>query len=397
MRIAQVAPLVEAVPPKLYGGTERIVSYLTEALVDQGHDVTLFAAGDSVTRAKLEPMTPRALRLDGRVSDPVAPTMLMIERVVQQADRFDVIHFHLDYLPLPVARRIKTPTVTTLHGRLDLPELKPVYAEFRDAPLVSISDTQRAPLPDVRWLGTVHHGLPIDLLHPTREPEGYLAFLGRIAPEKGPDAAIRIARRAGRVLRIAAKVDAADREYFETVVRPMLDQPGIEFIGEIAEAQKGAFLGNAAALLFPIDWPEPFGLVMIEAMACGTPVIAYRRGSVPEVIDDGITGLIVEGEDAAVHAVDRVPQLDRSRVRRVFERQFTSARMAYEYTALYRQLQPARTRGIDRADLLGLDLVTPLALLEPEVDEPADPPDLPAMLAQLKKRGRSGGGPRELT
>ncbi len=393
MRIAQVAPLVEAVPPKLYGGTERIVSYLTNALVDQGHDVTLFASGDSVTKAKLEAVTPRALRLDGTVRDPLAPTMLMIEKVAQQADRFDVIHFHLDYLPLSLARRLRTPTVTTLHGRLDLPELKPVYDQFRDAPLVSISDAQRAPLPMARWVGTVHHGLPVNLLSPVAQPQGYLAFLGRISPEKGPEAAIRIARRAGRPLYIAAKVDAADREYFEAVIRPMLDQPGVEFVGEITEAQKAAFLGNAAALLFPIDWPEPFGLVMVEAMACGTPVIAYRRGSVSEVIDDGVTGLIVEREDAAVDAVDRVRLLDRARIRRVFERRFTGARMAYDYAAIYQRLARARSR----ADLLGLDLLTPIDLLESDVEDGAKLPDLPAMLAWLKKRGRSGGGSRELT
>lgn len=348
MRIAQVSPLAEAVPPKLYGGTERIVSYLSEALIEQGHAVTLFASGDSVTRATLVPMIPRALRLDGAERDFLAPTMLMIETVARQADRFDIIHLHLDYLPLALFRHIATPALTTLHGRLDHPELAPVYGAFSDAPLVSISDAQRTPLPGASWAGTVHHGLPLDLLRPTGPPGGYLAFLGRISPEKGPAAAIRIARRAGRTLRIAAKIDTSDRAYFEEVVRPMLAEPGIEFIGEITEARKAEFLSGADALLFPIDWPEPFGLVMIEAMACGTPVIAYRRGSVPEVIEHGLTGLLVDDEDAAVRAIARLPMLDRGRVRRAFERRFTSMHMARDYVALYRRLCARRPSQVSR-------------------------------------------------
>jgi len=338
MRIAQVAPLIESVPPKLYGGTERVVAYLTEALIDMGHEVTLFASGDSNTRARLVSTCPRALRLDPAVRDPLPHTLLLIERVRQMADEFDILHFHVDLLHFPTFRGYKHRSVTTLHGRLDLPDLLPFAREFDDMPVVSISDAQRTPLPFMNWVATVPHGLPKDLLTFQPKPEGYLAFLGRISPEKGPERAIRIARRAGLPLKIAAKVDRADQAYYETVVRPMLRQPGIEFLGEIREAEKSEFLGNAVALLFPVDWPEPFGLVMIEAMACGTPVIAFRRGSVPEVLDDGVTGLIVDDEAQAVRAIEHAQRLDRRAIRAVFERRFTAERMAADYVSVYRRL-----------------------------------------------------------
>ena len=344
MRIAQVAPLAEAVPPRLYGGTERIVSYLTEELVALGHDVTLFASGDSRTAARLEAIVPRALRLDASVRDTIAPHVLMLTRLQERLRDFDVIHFHIDHLHLPIMRVAGVPFLTTLHGRLDLPEIEPLFRAYPEAPFVSISDAQRRPLPFVRWAGTVHHGLPPDLLPFSPQHDGYLAFLGRISPEKGPEAAIRIARAAGLPLRIAAKVDRVDREYFETVVRPMLDQPGIEFIGEINEAEKAGFLGRAAALLFPIQWPEPFGIVMIEAMACGTPVIAFNRGSVPEVVEDGVTGFVVEDETGALDALRRLGLLDRAAVRRGFEARFTARRMAEDYLGIYRRLAQADTQ-----------------------------------------------------
>ncbi len=287
MRIAQVAPLYESVPPKYYGGTERIVSYLTEELVRQGHDVTLFASGDSVTAAQLVPACPSSLRLDRSCEDQLAHHVLMLEHVVQRAAEFDVLHFHVDYLHFPFSRRQPTPHVTTLHGRLDIPDLVPLYREFNGVPLVSISDAQREPLPWANWLATVYHGLPPDLYRFRGEPGGYLAFLGRISPEKRVDRAIEIAQRVRMPLRIAAKIDAVDQAYFEREIEPLLDDPLVEYVGEIGETEKDEFLGNAQALLFPIDWPEPFGLVMIEALACGTPVIAYRHGSVPEVLDDG--------------------------------------------------------------------------------------------------------------
>jgi glycosyltransferase involved in cell wall biosynthesis len=344
VRIAQVAPLIESVPPKLYGGTERIVSYLTEELVALGHDVTLFASGDSVTRATLRAGAPRALRFDEACGEPLAYEIVMLERVAQGAPRFDVVHFHTDCLHLPLFRRLVVPYVTTLHGRLDLPELAPLYAEFAEAPLVSISNRQRRPLEWANWLGTVHHGLPADLLMPRasrEEHDDYLAFLGRICPEKRPDLAIRVAIESGRRLRIAAKVDKVDRAYFEREIRPLLAAPGIEFIGEIDDSRKSEFLGKAAALLFPIDWPEPFGLVMIEAFACGTPVIAFDRGSVPEVVEDGVTGFVVDGVGDAVAAVGEIGRFDRARIREEFERRFTSRRMAQDYLALYRSLANA--------------------------------------------------------
>jgi glycosyltransferase involved in cell wall biosynthesis len=338
MKIAQVSSLMEAVPPKLYGGTERIVAYLTDELVDMGHDVTLFASGDSVTKAKLEAAWPRAMRLDDTVGDYLAPHILMLEQIARRARQFDIIHLHVDYVAYPIFCRAGAPFLTTLHGRLDLATLPPLYETFDDVPVISISDAQREPLPEANYAATIHHGLPVRLLNRGKGEGGYLAFLGRISPEKAPDAAIRIAGRAGMKLKIAAKVDKVDRAYFEERVRPLLDQPHVEFIGEIAEHQKSEFLGNAAGLLFPIAWREPFGLAMIEAMACGTPVIAMRNGSVPEVVDDGVTGYIVGSEDQAVSAARRLATLDRNRVRRVFETRFTARRMAEDYLAVYRRL-----------------------------------------------------------
>ena len=338
MRIAQVAPLAEAVPPRFYGGTERIVSYLTEELVAMGHEVTLFAAGDSVTAACLVPVVPRALRLDPGVRDTVSPHILMIARVLDLLDRFDVVHFHIDHFQLPAMRGRGVPFVSTFHGRLDLPELQPLLDAFPEASFLSISDSQRRPLSGVNWAATIPHGLPAGLLPFSRRDAGYLAFLGRISPEKGPDAAIRIARAAGMPLRIAAKVDRADQAYFDTVIRPMLDGGGVAFIGEINEGQKAGFLGGARALLAPIDWPEPFGLVMIEAMACGTPVIAFDRGSVPEVVEPGRSGFIVRDEAGAVAALARLGELDRAAVRARFDARFTARRMAEDHVALYQQL-----------------------------------------------------------
>jgi glycosyltransferase involved in cell wall biosynthesis len=343
MRIAQVAPLTEAVPPKFYGGTERVVHWLTEELVALGHEVTLFASGDSQTSAKLEATWPKALRLDGSVRDPNALHMVMLERVRQKCDdeEFDFLHFHLDYYPFSLFCRQPTPFVTTLHGRLDLPEHQPVFTTFADIPVISISNAQRRPAPQANFIQTVYHGLPENLLTPRPVTPGYLAVLGRIAPEKGVDRAIRIAKRCGVPLRIAAKVDRTDEEYFDQIIRPMLDHPLIEFIGEIGDREKPDFLSGALALLLPIDWPEPFGIVMIEAMACGTPVIAYNRGSVPEVVDEGITGFVVEDEMSAVAAVGRVGGLDRGAVRRQFEARFTARRMAQDYLAAYRGLVEA--------------------------------------------------------
>ncbi|WP_028212006.1 glycosyltransferase family 4 protein [Paraburkholderia mimosarum] len=349
MRIAQIAPLYEAVPPKLYGGTERVVSYLTEALVELGHEVTLFASGDSVTSAKLDAAWPRALRLDPTIRDALAPHMVLLERVRRVAQEFDVLHFHLDYLPFPLFSNMDTPFVTTLHGRLDLPELQPVFEQFPTAPVISISDSQRQPLPHAAWQNTIYHGLPQDLLTPQadRKPE-YLAFLGRICPEKRVDTAIRIAALSGLPLKIAAKVDKADQDYFRTEIEPLLSEAHVEFIGEINEAQKPAFLSGAKALLFPIDWSEPFGLVMIEAMACGTPVIAFNRGSVPEVIDPGITGHVVEDVQGAVAALQNIDSLSREAIRQQFERRFTSHIMASNYVDTYTALIEAAQRPVLR-------------------------------------------------
>ena len=338
MRIAQVAPLYESVPPTLYGGTERIVSYLTEELVRQGHDVCLFASGDSRTSAQLVPMRACSIRLDRSCRDPLAAHIVMIEQVIAQQHRFDLIHYHIDYLHYPVSRRGITPHVTTLHGRLDLPELGPIYDEFAEMPVISISDAQREPLPQANWIGTVHHGIPASLCAFSPGGSGYLAFLGRISPEKRTDRAIQIATRCGRPLKIAAKVDNVDRDYFEACIKPLLTNPLVEFVGEISDAEKPAFLGGADALLFPIDWPEPFGLVMIESLACGTPVIAYRGGSVEEIVAEGVTGFVVTDIPAAAAAVERAIALDRHRGRDVFERRFTAARMAADYVNLYTQI-----------------------------------------------------------
>jgi glycosyltransferase involved in cell wall biosynthesis len=345
MKIAQIAPLTESVPPKLYGGTERIVSYLTEALVELGHDVTLFASGDSRTSAKLEAVWPRALRLDPAIRDRIAPHMLMMELVRRRADEFDVLHFHMDYYSFSLFGRQTTPYVTTLHGRLDLPEQQPVFDTFPEAPVISISNAQRAPMPQANWMTTIHHGLPETLYQPLPRERKYLAFMGRISPEKRVDTAIRIAGRCGLPIRIAAKVDSADREYFEKEIEPLLALPHVEYIGEIADHQKAEFLSGAQALLFPIDWPEPFGLVMIEAMACGTPVVAFRRGSVPEVLEHGLTGYIVDDENAAVEAVGRLGELSRERVRQRFDERFTARRMALDYLAAYQRLAPVQRQG----------------------------------------------------
>ncbi len=347
MRIAQVAPLIESVPPRLYGGTERVVSYLTEELVREGHDVTLFATADSETSARLVPCAERALRQDARVRDPWAYHLRMLERVFQEAHRFDIIHFHIDYLHYPMSRRSAIPTLTTLHGRLDLPDLVPVYREFDDIPLVSISDAQRHPLPWVNWQGTVYHGLPLDLHTFRAHPRGdYLVFLGRLSPEKRVDRAIDIAQRIGMPLKIAAKVDQADMAYFEAEVRHRLDHPLIEYLGEVGGPDKDELLGNARALLFPIDWPEPFGLVMIESLACGTPVVAYPCGSVPEVLEQGVTGFVVASIDEAVEAVRRIDGVSRMRCRASFEQRFSAPRMAHDYLHLYRRLASRRAEGL---------------------------------------------------
>jgi glycosyltransferase involved in cell wall biosynthesis len=341
LRVAIIAPLHESVPPKFYGGTERVVSYLTEELVGQGHEVTLFATADSRTRAELRPMARQGLRLDPGCRDAMAHHLVMLDHVMDAAAEFDIVHFHLDYLHLPFAKRLGVPTVTTLHGRLDIPELWMVHRRFRDQPVVSISDAQRRPMAWANWLATVPHGVPARL-YPFRErPGAYLAFLGRISPEKRPDRAIRLAREAGIPLKIAAKVEKTDQRYFEEVIRPLLAAPGVEFVGEIGEADKARFLGEALALLFPIDWPEPFGLVMIEAIACGTPVLAWRCGSVPEIMVQGKTGFIVEDEQTAAAAIRRMPDLDRAACRRVFEQRFSVERMASDYLTVYRRLSRA--------------------------------------------------------
>ena len=335
MRIAQISPLYESCPPQLYGGTERVVSYLTEELVRQGHEVTLFASGDSQTKATLRAPCDRALRLDPRCKDPLPHHLVMLNRVARSAEAFDIIHFHVDALHFPLFAPLWGKTLTTTHGRLDLPDLLPLFREFPMMPLVSISDAQRAPVPWASWQGTVHHGLPTDLYPPGSGEGGYLAFIGRISPEKGVENAIEIAHRVGIALKIAAKVDKADLDYYNNKIKRVLRDPGVEFIGEIGDRDKGEFLGRAMALLFPIDWPEPFGLVMIEAMANGTPVIAFRRGSVPEIIDKGVTGFVVDSVDGAVAAVPRAAVLDRTGVRRRFEERFSVERMARDYVELY--------------------------------------------------------------
>lgn len=358
MKIAQVVPLYESVPPKFYGGTERVASYLTEELVRQGHEVTVFASGDSQTAASLYPICSRALRLEGaNVVDPLAHHIRMIEIVAREAHKFDLIHFHIDYLHFPVSRRERIRTITTLHGRLDIPDAHPIYREFSDMKLVSISNAQRAPMPWANWLGTVYHGLPEHLYEPQERAGTYLAFLGRISPEKRVDRAIEIAKRVGMPIRIAAKIDAVDREYFHSKIERLFDDPLVEYIGEIAEREKSAFLGNAHALLFPIDWQEPFGLVMIEAIACGTPVIAYRMGSVPEVVDEGVTGYIVDTLDEAVAAVHGAGSLNRRICRRVFEERFSARRMCSDYLELYKNICGwTPTPGVAAADQ-GVSLV----------------------------------------
>jgi glycosyltransferase involved in cell wall biosynthesis len=337
LRIAQVAPLYESVPPRKYGGTERVVSWLTEELVRQGHSVTLFASGDSLTTASLVPACANSLRTDPTCQDMLAHHILMLEKVCQHRNEFDIVHFHIDYLHFPLSRQSELRQITTLHGRLDLPDLIPIYREFNEMPVVSISLRQRDFLPHANWVGNVYHGLPENSLPFNQGPGRYLAFIGRISPEKRPDRAIEIAMRAEIPLKMAAKVDATDREYFESVVQPLLSQPGIEFIGEIGDAEKADFLGNAIASLAPIDWPEPFGLNMIEAMACGTPTIAFANGSVPEIIEDGISGIIVQNVEEAIPAVRRAAAMSRRACRRAFERRFTVRRMADEYLAIYQQ------------------------------------------------------------
>jgi glycosyltransferase involved in cell wall biosynthesis len=340
MRIAQVAPLFESVPPKYYGGTERVVSYLTEELVRLGHEVTLFASGDSVTAARLVATTYRSLRLDEKCIDQLAHQVRQLERVFQEVedDRYDLVHFHVDYLHFPLSRRARIRRVTTLHGRLDIPDLIPLYKEYRDEPVISISDSQREPLAWANWVGTVHHGLPPDLLGFREKPGDYLAFIGRFSPEKGPERAIEIARQAAVPLKLAAKVEKSDQEYFDAIVKPLLQPPLIEWIGEIGEKDKADFLGGARGLLFPIDWPEPFGLVMIEAMACGTPIVAFPRGAVSEVMEEGVTGFVVDGVDAAVEAVGKLEGFDRRGCRRAFEERFTAERMTRDYLEIYERL-----------------------------------------------------------
>jgi glycosyltransferase involved in cell wall biosynthesis len=352
MRIAQVAPLFESVPPKLYGGTERVVSWLTEELVRLGHEVTLFASGDSMTTARLVTACPESLRLSPDSFDQLASHLVTLELVANQQNEFDLIHFHTDYMHFPISRREPYLHVTTLHGRLDLPELASLYDIYNHMPVISISDAQREPLPNINWQGTVRHGLPRDSYKFHPKPKDYLAFLGRTSPEKGLDSAIEIAKAAGMTLKIGAKVDKSDQEYFETCIEPLLDGTNAQFVGEVGFPDKNDFLGNAVALLFPISWPEPFGLVMIEAMACGTPVIAYNFGSVPEVMADGVTGYVVSDLEGAVDAVRKIDQIDRKKVRKHFEQYFTADRMAQEYVKIYERLVgrkkalPATSTGV---------------------------------------------------
>ncbi|WP_368561670.1 glycosyltransferase family 4 protein [Pseudoxanthomonas sp. UTMC 1351] len=361
MRIAHIAPLYESVPPRLYGGTERIVAYLADALVDLGHDVTVFASGDSSTRAELVSARALAFRLDPHpLKSDLAAHLSMLHEVRRRADEFDLLHFHVDLLHFPLFEDIAERTVTTLHGRLDLEDLAGIYQRWPRFPLVSISDRQRLPLRFAHWVGTAYHGLPPELLEPPATPSGgYVAFLGRISPEKRPDRAISIARRAGRPLRMAAKVDAVDVGYYREEIEPLMTGGGVEFIGEINDAGKRLFLGNADALLFPIDWPEPFGLVMIEAMACGTPVIAWDCGSVREVIDHGVTGFIVDSEEQAVEAVARLPELDRGEIRRVFERRFSAPVMARRYLELYESVLTSSAMGADMSPTRSLSPTLP--------------------------------------
>lgn len=345
MRIAQIAPLYESVPPRMYGGTERIVSYLTEALVALGHEVTLFASGDSKTKAKLVPVCTASLRLDKHCIDPLAHHIAELQMVQDRLDAFDIIHYHIDYLHFPLSRINKKPHITTLHGRLDIPDLQCLYNIFQDMPVVSISDSQRKPLPQANWIQTVYHGIPENLY--TLGKGNYVAFVGRVSPEKRVDRAIEIAKKAGITLKIAAKVDKHDTEYYHEHIKHLLDDPLVEFIGEIGDAEKDEFLGNAKALLFPIDWPEPFGMVMIEAMACGTPVIAYNHGSVPEVIDVGQTGYIVHSMEEAVNALKNIDRISREECRKVFLRRFSASRMAKDYVRVYEKMLGIDTAAIE--------------------------------------------------
>jgi len=383
MRIAQVAPLYEAVPPRLYGGTERVVAHLADALTELGHDVTLFASGDSRSLARLAPVRQRALRLDPERSWDLPAHLAMLEEVRSRAHQFDILHFHTDCVQMPLFRDMAERTVTTLHGRLDIKDLQAFMARFRHFPLVSISDHQRRPLSFANFVGTVHHGLPTDLYPFQPAPAGdYLAFLGRISPEKRPDRAIEIARRAGMKLKIAAKVDKADAAYFHEQIEPLLADPLVEFVGEIGDGEKAAFLGNALALLFPIDWPEPFGLVMIEAMACGTPVVAWNRGSVPEIVEHGVTGFIVDDLHEAATAVQQVTSLERSRVRAVFEDRFSATAMARAYVRIYHELAAVDARKV-------MPVRLPDAVVSPALEPAAAPLEVVAAEQALQANGRS--------
>lgn len=342
MRIAEVAPLAESVPPRQYGGTERVVSYLTEELVRLGHEVTLFASGDSVTAARLLPVRARAERMLEHTADGMPYEVLMLEQIRQHAREFDVVHFHIDYIHFLLARCERFASLTTPHGRMDIPAVAPLYREFSELPLVSISDAQRRPLPDLNWQATIYHGLPLHAYSVQPRRGEYLAFLGRLSPEKRVDQAVEIAVRAGIPLKVAAKVDPADEEYYEAIAKPAMSHPLVEYVGEIGEHEKQELLGGALALLFTIDWPEPFGLVMIESMACGTPVIAYRRGSVPEVLQDGLTGFVVDGIEQAVRALNKVEELSRRRCRQIFEARFSVQRMAQDYLDVYDRIAQSR-------------------------------------------------------
>jgi glycosyltransferase involved in cell wall biosynthesis len=348
LRIAQVAPLAESVPPKLYGGTERVVSWLTEQLIELGHDVTLFASGDSRTRAELVPVIPRALRLSRPRGDPASACAILLDKLADRASDFDVIHVHIDWLHVPLLRRLGVPFLTTLHGRLDLPPLAAAARYFGDTALVSISNHQRTPVPDLRWIDTVYHGLPLEMLKPNLSEGDYLAFLGRLSPEKGPHRAIKWARASGLPLRIAAKIPTTENRFVKKEIEPFLDGQKVQFVGEVNDSKKTTFLGHAKALLFPIDWPEPFGLVMIEAMACGTPIIAFSRGSVPEIIENGVTGFIVENEEQAIEAIECIGTLDRHHIRTEFERRFSVQRMAQNYVRCYEQVAGKKSRSSGR-------------------------------------------------
>ena len=373
MKIAQIAPLAESVPPKLYGGTERVVAWLVDELVNLGHQVTLFASGDSVTSAELIPVCPRALRLGRPRTDPMAMQAALIEDVASRARDFDLIHAHIDWLHLPLLSRLGVPFLTTCHGRLDLPLFPDVIRRFPSAAFVSISENQRIPLPQANWVGTVYHGLPPDLLRPSFEPGSYLAFLGRLTVEKGPEPAMRIARAVGMPLHIAAKVPRGETTYFKERIEPQVDGRQVRLIGEVNDRAKQGFLASAAALLFPIDWPEPFGLVMIEAMACGTPVIAFKSGSVPEVVDHGITGFVVSNEEEAIEALGRLGELDRRRIRAQFEKRFTSRRMAEEYLRHYSALAP-EVNNVMREKLVKIDLPTRRPITSTNLDFPIPDP-----------------------